>query len=163
MPSSNAIPTHYQILKVKPAASTESIRASYHRLAKKYNPDVNKSVLAAEYFKSITEAFNVLKDPGKRKAYDAELVLGKFGDSTRPAPTPEMQKVYAKIAKAVQQKQTHPVAAIFDIIDSMIEPGASVSIPLPGNIKLKLSSKQLHTLVNSADIVIQGLTKRRSK
>ena len=65
------------------------------------------------------------------------------------------------IAKAVQAKQMHPVSAIFDIIESMIEPGTSVNIPLPGNIKLKLSSKQLHTLVNSADIVIQGLTRRR--
>lgn len=161
MLSSNAIPTHYQILKVKPAASTESIRASYHRLAKKYHPDVNKSPLAAEYFKSLTEAFNVLKDPGKRKQYDAELVLGKFGGGSRPAPTPEMQKVYAKIAKAVQQKQTHPIAAIFDILDSFIEPGTHVSIPLPGNIKLKLSSKQLHTLVSSADVLVQGFTRRR--
>lgn len=163
MAKSTGAPTHYQILKVKPTATEEKIRDAYRRLAKKYHPDVCKEPLALEYFKSITEAFNVLKDPARRKAYDAELVMSKFTETARPAPPPEMQKVYKKIVRAVEKRKMDPVEAVFDILGSFIEPNTSINIPLPGNIKLKLSSKQLRTIVTSADVVVQGLRRSRKK
>ena len=61
---------YYQILGVPRDASPEQIKQAYRRLARQYHPDVNKSAEAAEKFKQINEAYQVLSDPEKRRAYD---------------------------------------------------------------------------------------------
>jgi molecular chaperone DnaJ len=61
----------YKILEVSKTASDEEIKKSYRKLAMKYHPDRNKDDPAAEAkFKEISEAYDVLKDPEKRAAYD---------------------------------------------------------------------------------------------
>ncbi|MGC8568024.1 MAG: molecular chaperone DnaJ [Candidatus Micrarchaeia archaeon] len=60
----------YKILGVGKNATPEEIKAAYRKLAMKYHPDVNKSPGAEETFKKINEAYAVLSDPEKRKAYD---------------------------------------------------------------------------------------------
>ncbi len=62
---------YYKILGVKKDASQEEIQRAYRKLARKYHPDVNKDKDAEEKFKMINEANEVLKDPEKRKLYDA--------------------------------------------------------------------------------------------
>ena len=62
---------YYEILQVSPKVEPEVIQAAYRRLARKYHPDVNKSPQAAERMKQINEAYEVLRDPAKRAAYDA--------------------------------------------------------------------------------------------
>jgi curved DNA-binding protein len=68
-------------------ATTDEIKAAYRRLARKFHPDVSKEKNAEERFKSINEAYEALKDPEKRKAYD-DLKRGGFraGDDFRPPP-----------------------------------------------------------------------------
>jgi len=61
---------YYQILGVNENADQESIKKSYRSLAKKYHPDKNKEPGAEEKFKKITEAYENLGDPAKRKEYD---------------------------------------------------------------------------------------------
>lgn len=61
---------YYEILGVKKDASIDTIKKAYKTLARKYHPDVNKDKDAEEKFKEITEAYNVLSDEKKRKAYD---------------------------------------------------------------------------------------------
>ncbi|ULO01915.1 co-chaperone-curved DNA binding protein A [Campylobacter sp. RM5004] len=61
---------YYEILGVKKDASTDAIKKAYRSLARKYHPDVNKDKGAEEKFKEITEAYEVLSDEKKRKAYD---------------------------------------------------------------------------------------------
>jgi curved DNA-binding protein len=61
---------YYQILGVKRDADADSIRQAYRRLARKYHPDVSKETDAEERFKELQEAYEVLRDPEKRKAYD---------------------------------------------------------------------------------------------
>jgi molecular chaperone DnaJ len=62
---------YYKVLGVSPDASKDEIRKAYRKLAKKYHPDRNKgSDSAQEKFKEISEAYNVLSKPEKRKKYD---------------------------------------------------------------------------------------------
>lgn len=78
---------YYKALGVEAGASDADIKAAYRRLARKYHPDVSKEAGAEERFKSINEAYEVLKDPGKRNAYD-QLRVGGFrqGQEFRPPP-----------------------------------------------------------------------------
>lgn len=61
---------YYSILGVKRDASQDDINKAYRALAKKWHPDVNKAPNATEMFEKITKAYEVLKDPQKRAAYD---------------------------------------------------------------------------------------------
>lgn len=62
---------YYKTLGVSKTASQEEIKKTYRKLAVKYHPDKNKGDKAAEEkFKEISEAYNVLGDPEKRKQYD---------------------------------------------------------------------------------------------
>ena len=61
---------YYSILGVDKNASDDEIKSAYRRLAKKYHPDLNKTEEAAEKFKEINEAYEVLGDSKKRANYD---------------------------------------------------------------------------------------------
>lgn len=61
---------YYQILGVGRDASAADIQKAYRKLARKYHPDVSKESHAEERFKELGEAYEVLKDPDKRAAYD---------------------------------------------------------------------------------------------
>lgn len=69
----------YSVLGVSSSASQDEIKKAYRKLAKKYHPDANANdAKAAERFKEISEANNVLSDPEKRKQYDDMRRLGAF-------------------------------------------------------------------------------------
>ncbi len=61
---------YYKILGVTPNATQEEIRKAYRALAKKYHPDVNPDKMAQSKFIEITEAYQILSDPEKRRTYD---------------------------------------------------------------------------------------------
>ena len=61
---------YYQVLGVGRDATSKEIQAAFRKLARKYHPDVNKEPGAEKKFKKINEAYEVLKDPEKRKRYD---------------------------------------------------------------------------------------------
>lgn len=62
---------YYKTLGVDRKATSAEITKAYRALARKYHPDVNKEKGAEEKFKQINEAYEVLKDPEKRKLYDS--------------------------------------------------------------------------------------------
>jgi curved DNA-binding protein len=81
---------YYAILGVDRGASADDIKKAYRKLARKYHPDVSKEPNAEEKFKEMAEAYETLKDPEKRAAYDQ---LGRYapGQDFRPPPDWEQQ------------------------------------------------------------------------
>jgi curved DNA-binding protein len=76
---------YYAILGVERNASGDDIKKAYRRLARKYHPDVSKEPNAEERFKEVSEAYETLKDPEKRAAYD-QLGRHQAGQEFRPSP-----------------------------------------------------------------------------
>jgi molecular chaperone DnaJ len=61
---------YYDILQVPKSASSEDIKKAFRRLGKQYHPDVSTASDAHERFQELNEAYQVLSDPDKRRAYD---------------------------------------------------------------------------------------------
>jgi hypothetical protein len=78
-------PTLYAALGVKAAVSVDELRSAYRRMARQWHPDVCREPDAAEQFKAIQHAYEVLGDPIKRRKYDAGLALSA---SLASAPQP---------------------------------------------------------------------------
>ncbi|MCF7220230.1 DnaJ C-terminal domain-containing protein [Marilutibacter chinensis] len=78
---------YYDTLGVEPSAGDAEIKTAYRRLARKYHPDVSKEPGAEEKFKAVNEAYEALRDPEKRKAYDQLRARGyRPGDEVQPPP-----------------------------------------------------------------------------
>ncbi len=77
---------YYDVLGVKKDASADEIKRAYRKLARKYHPDVSEASDAEDRFKEVAEAYETLKDPEKRTAYD-QLGQGyAHGQDFRPPP-----------------------------------------------------------------------------
>src|ERR1700692_362243 len=77
---------YYQTLGVGRTASADEIKKVYRRLARKNHPDGSKEPNAEAKFKEVQEAYEVLRDPEKRAAYDQLGPEMKSGQEFRPPP-----------------------------------------------------------------------------
>jgi curved DNA-binding protein len=77
---------YYKVMGVAREATQDEIKRAYRKLARKYHPDVSKESDAEKRFKEVGEAYEVLKDPEKRAAYDQLGMDWKAGQEFRPPP-----------------------------------------------------------------------------
>lgn len=77
---------YYKIMGLERDAGQEDIKRAYRKLARKYHPDVSKEADAELRFKELGEAYEVLKDPEKRAAYDQLGANWKAGQDFKPPP-----------------------------------------------------------------------------
>ena len=78
---------YYQILGVQPEADSKEIKTAYRKLARKYHPDMNPDEGAEDKFKEVAEAYEVLKDAGRRAEYDElRQYGGRAGSGFEPPP-----------------------------------------------------------------------------
>jgi curved DNA-binding protein len=77
---------YYKVMGVERDASQDQIKRSYRKLARKFHPDVSKIKDAEVRFKEVGEAYEVLKDPEKRAAYDQLGANWQSGQDFRPPP-----------------------------------------------------------------------------
>ncbi len=77
---------YYKIMGVARDATQDEIKRAYRKLARKFHPDVSKEADAEQRFKELGEAYEVLKDPEKRAAYDRLGADWKAGQEFHPPP-----------------------------------------------------------------------------
>jgi curved DNA-binding protein len=78
---------YYETLGLEPSAGDAEIKTAYRRLARKFHPDVSKEAGAEEKFKAVNEAYEALRDPQKRAAYDQLKRRGyRPGDEVHAPP-----------------------------------------------------------------------------
>jgi curved DNA-binding protein len=73
---------HYDVLGVSRDASAQEITRAFRTLALRYHPDVNRGWDAGQQFREVSDAYEVLHDPGRRARYDA--VRAGRSDHHRP-------------------------------------------------------------------------------
>src|SRR5438045_7700388 len=142
----------YALLVVSRQAADEQIRSAYRKLARQYHADVNSAADAAERFKAVTEAYEVLTDPQRRQRYDmfgsATGGIGDFGigdlfetffggDLRRSEPRGPMRgadlrmEIEIELLDAVQGRERVSTVPRLETCDrcsgSGAEPGSSIS------------------------------------
>jgi curved DNA-binding protein len=131
---------YYQILKVRPDATIEQIEKAYFHLAEKYGPDASFDAPDSEWlvrmFKDVSDAYEVLRDPEKRREYDKHFASNKqqagdvralwtkvtsFGSNTNQESTGKQTQIQALSLELVTEVTIKEAAKgtrrVFDISD----------------------------------------------
>lgn len=113
---------HYEILNLKPNASHEEIEKAWEKLSEEYDPlkVINSPMyeFAEKRFQALTEAYEILSDPKKKKMYDAQLTSGQS----------QIKKL--NITKATEQKNNK---SIFYIVAGAILALIIIFVVIQGN------------------------------
>jgi molecular chaperone DnaJ len=70
---------YYDVLGVAPGAGADEIKRAYRQLARRYHPDISGDERGAAFLEA-SRAYEVLRDPDRRRSYDANLVTGSRAD-----------------------------------------------------------------------------------
>ena len=87
----NQAPDHYRLLEIKQDATAQEIRHAYRKIILNIHPDRNRSPDAHDRTAAINEAYEILKDPWKRRLYDLQM-MGQRRDHYRAHQTHERRR-----------------------------------------------------------------------
>jgi DnaJ-class molecular chaperone len=107
---------YYEVLGVERTASADEIKRAYRKLARKYHPDVSNEPEAEARFVEMQEAYEVLKDPEKRSAYDQFGANWEAGQDFQPPPGGSVSTALARVDSTVDnifRPRTRRVSATF--------------------------------------------------
>lgn len=104
---------YYKMMGLTPEATADEIKRAYRKLARKYHPDVSQEKQAEEKFKELGEAYEVLKDPEKKSAYDRLRTQGWRGGETFNAPPNWHQEFHQS------SSSTQDASAFSDFFESL--------------------------------------------
>jgi curved DNA-binding protein len=110
---------YYKILEVSRTATPEEIKKSYRKLARRFHPDVSKEKNAEARFKEVQEAYEVLKDPEKRAAYDELGSDFRGGQPFRPPPDWAREFGSAGRGRGRGRRTSHEDAGFSDFFSSL--------------------------------------------
>ena len=124
---------YYKVMGLSRDASPKDIKMAYRKLARKYHPDLNKEKGAEDKFKELGEAYEVLKDPEKRKVYDQYGRDWELNQNARAS-----QSSYARGGMGGAEQQ-----GMHDFFESLFGAGAfreqhAAGADLHGNISISL-------------------------
>lgn len=117
------MPDYYEILEISPRASSETVKAAYKALCKKYHPDSHSgNVQAEEKMKQLNEAYTALSDEGQREDYDARLRRQKAAASAQTVSAPHEGSSHQEKAEEQKAKRnrTYMVLLTVCIIVSLV-------------------------------------------
>lgn len=93
---------YYQLLHVQPGAQASDIKRAFHQTSRAFHPDANRHlegevrVEVEQISKRITEAYTVLRDPRRRRAYDVKLASGEAGQGAVRLQLAEARQAHQK-------------------------------------------------------------------
>ena len=130
-----------QTLGLKNSASLDEVKRAYRILARRHHPDINGRADAGERFKEIQEAYNTLRDPEKKKLYDAtaEAFLkqqfnqklksySKYAESSARSKEPPKESFKSKVESAWEEAPFNVPLDPFKDLSSLINQGRSFSL-----------------------------------
>jgi curved DNA-binding protein CbpA len=89
---------HYRVLRVGYTAEDGAIKSAFRRLARRYHPDVARDKRASQRFRAAREAYEVLSDPERRRAYD-EIYRARRSALRRPRRRLEPREIARGITR----------------------------------------------------------------
>ena len=101
----------YQILGVARDASPEDIKRAYRKLARELHPDINPDPATQERFKEITAAYEVLRDPEKRRMYDRGVDPRTGQPSARGIRRVRLQRHHGRVLRRPEHPAPRTPAA----------------------------------------------------
>src|SRR5947209_5533200 len=152
---------YYEVLGVSKNSSETEIKSAYRKLARQHHPDVDKSPDAAEKFKVLSEAYQVLSDPQKRKTYDqfgpAAFESGAQGGNPFNGgynPFGNGGFSYSWSSNGAQGSQNQGFADPFDLFEQIFGMGGFAQEFSKG-----FRRRQMYQLELSFDEAVHGTTK----
>lgn len=124
--------THYEVLGVPQSATPQDLKRAYRKLALDYHPDRNSSPEARGKFSQITEAYAVLSDPVKRRAYDGmHEVIRSPSDLFKRHPVAIRLSERLRDTAASESKPGKHLAMVVDVSASVMRDGGKICIQIP--------------------------------
>jgi len=120
---------YYAVLGLERGATDEAIKKAYRRLARKYHPDVSKEAGAEEKFKEVAEAYQTLKDPEKRSAYDQ---LGAHQPGQEFQPPPDWQQHWQPSGDESFSTEGLDLSELFERMRAGRGRGGGAHVSMPG-------------------------------